>query len=175
MKLKPGDAFPSLSLQNLQGNAVSVPDPGARAVHLQFRRFAGCPICSFHLRSFTLRAEEIAGAGIHEVVLFHSSVEAMKTYVSELRFDSIADPKKELYKRFGVEASPMAKMHWKVYKYAFGGMKLGKTAMNAEGGTSGLPADFLISPDGRVIAAKYGMHAADQWSVDEVLALAREI
>jgi hypothetical protein len=36
----------------------------------------------------------------------------------------------------------------------------------------GLPADFLIEPGGRVIAAKYGRHAGDQWSVDEVLALA---
>jgi hypothetical protein len=38
-----------------------------------------------------------------------------------------------------------------------------------------LPFDvvaFLIEPGGRVIAAKYGRHAGDQWSVDEVLALA---
>jgi hypothetical protein len=36
----------------------------------------------------------------------------------------------------------------------------------------GLPGDFLIAPDGRVIASKYGAHADDQWSVDEILALA---
>ena len=33
-------------------------------------------------------------------------------------------------------------------------------------------ADFLIGPDGRVQAAKYGRHADDQWSVDELLNLA---
>jgi hypothetical protein len=32
-----------------------------------------------------------------------------------------------------------------------------------------LPADFLIAPDGTVIAKKYGTHAYDQWSVDELL------
>ena len=37
----------------------------------------------------------------------------------------------------------------------------------------GLPADFLIAPDGRVLAAHYGSHADDQWSLDELLALAR--
>jgi hypothetical protein len=37
-----------------------------------------------------------------------------------------------------------------------------------------LPADFLISRDGRVLARKYGAHAYDQWSVDELLTLARE-
>lgn len=36
----------------------------------------------------------------------------------------------------------------------------------------GLPADLLIAADGRVVAAKYGSHAYDQWSVDELLALA---
>ena len=38
----------------------------------------------------------------------------------------------------------------------------------------GLPADVLIDPDGRVLAAKYGRYANDQWSVDEVLDLARD-
>ncbi len=33
----------------------------------------------------------------------------------------------------------------------------------------GLPADFLIDPDGRVLAAHYGTHANDQWSVDDLL------
>jgi hypothetical protein len=39
-------------------------------------------------------------------------------------------------------------------------------------GSFGLPADFLVGPDGIVRAVKYGVHADDQWSVDEVLALA---
>jgi N-methylhydantoinase A/oxoprolinase/acetone carboxylase beta subunit len=34
-----------------------------------------------------------------------------------------------------------------------------------------MPADFLIGSDGTVIAARYGKHADDQWSVDELLAL----
>jgi hypothetical protein len=42
-------------------------------------------------------------------------------------------------------------------------------AAKQEGGRLGLPADFLIAPDGTVIAKKYGTHAYDQWSVDELL------
>ncbi len=37
----------------------------------------------------------------------------------------------------------------------------------------GLPADFLFDLNGRVLAGKYGQHADDQWSVEEVIALAR--
>jgi hypothetical protein len=33
----------------------------------------------------------------------------------------------------------------------------------------GLPADFLIAPDGRITALKYGRHAYDQWTIDELL------
>ena len=38
------------------------------------------------------------------------------------------------------------------------------------GGHLGLPADFLIARDGRVLACKHGRHANDQWTVDELLA-----
>ena len=38
-----------------------------------------------------------------------------------------------------------------------------------EGGILGLPADFLIAPDGKILAAHYGKHAADQWTMEELL------
>jgi len=37
----------------------------------------------------------------------------------------------------------------------------------------GLPADFLIGPDGVIFAAKYGAYVDDHWSVDDLLAIAR--
>jgi hypothetical protein len=42
-----------------------------------------------------------------------------------------------------------------------------------EGGPLGLPADFLVSSHGKVVASHYGNHASDQWSVDDLLALAK--
>ncbi|HEX6392408.1 MAG TPA: hypothetical protein VFZ97_03140, partial [Acidimicrobiales bacterium] len=41
------------------------------------------------------------------------------------------------------------------------------------GGRLGLPAEFLIAPDGRITALHYGRHAYDQWTVDELLDHAR--
>ena len=41
------------------------------------------------------------------------------------------------------------------------------------GGHTGLPADFLIGPDGLLLDVHYGTHADDQWSVDFVLERAR--
>jgi hypothetical protein len=105
-----------MKLFDIHDKPVRIPDP-ERLVHLQFRRFAGCPICNLHMRSISRRHDEIVAAGVREVVVFHSSADAMREF-------------------------------------------------------QGLPADFLIGPDGRVLAVKYGSHADDQWSVDELLDLA---
>jgi hypothetical protein len=40
-------------------------------------------------------------------------------------------------------------------------------------GHLGQPADFLITLDGRLLACRYGAHANEQWSVDDLLRLAR--
>ncbi len=58
-------------LVSVCGDAVPIPDPD-RVVHLQFRRFAGCPI--------------LASAGIREVVVFHSTDQELRRYVDDLPF-----------------------------------------------------------------------------------------
>jgi hypothetical protein len=44
---------------DLAGAPVSIPSTSHRLVHLQFRRFAGCPICNLHLRSIAVRHDEL--------------------------------------------------------------------------------------------------------------------
>ena len=46
--------------------------------------------------------------------------------------------------------------------------------LSQTGGPTGLPAEFLIAADGLIKAVKYGRHAYDQWSVEEVLELAKQ-
>ncbi|UQS22583.1 AhpC/TSA family protein [Amycolatopsis thermalba] len=163
-------------LVTVTGERVRVPDPG-RLVHLQFRRFAGCPICNLHLRSVVQRHDEIAAAGIREVVFFHSPADELRDY--DLPFAVVADPEKRYYREFGVESGRRALLHPRTWGAILRGSALtllGKyrpPAARQEGGRLGLPADFLIDPTGRVIAAKHGEHAYDQWPVDELLALAR--
>src|SRR6516225_909320 len=91
-------------LETITGQSLSLP-AAAGTTHLQFRRFAGCPICSLHLRSFAGRHQELADAGITEVVFFHSSAEALRGYQALLPFAVIADPDKVAYREFGVETS----------------------------------------------------------------------
>ncbi len=180
--LQAGDTVSPHQLTGLSSESVSVPDPG-HVVHLELRRFAGCPVCNLHLRSVVVRNDELRAAGIREVVVFHSGAEDLRKYQAELPFDVIPDPDRKLYVEFGVESAPRAILTPAAWPAIIRGLgrSIGAVIRGKEhappvkpaGGSTGLPGDFLIASDGRVIASKYGEHAYDQWTVDEVLALAK--
>lgn len=182
MKLAPGARLEPRELVALSGEKLRIPD-AERVVHLQLRRFAGCPICNLHLRSFALRRDEIAAAGVREVVVFHSPAQELAPHAAELPFDVIPDPERRLYAELGVESALRALLDPRAYPSIARAVALGTLAilrgrarppaLFPHGGRLGLPGDFLIAPDGRLVACKYGEHADDQWSVDEMLSLTR--
>jgi peroxiredoxin len=181
--LNAGDTIEPHQLKALSGESVPVPDP-AHVVHLELRRFAGCPVCNLHLRSVVVRNDELKAAGIREVVVFHSSADDLRKYQAELPFDVIPDPDRKIYAEFGVESKPKAILSPGAWPAIFKGLGRSIAAtikgkehappMKPAGGSTGLPGDFLIASDGKVISSKYGEHAYDQWTVDEVLALAKD-
>lgn len=181
-RIAPGDTVTARELTTIHSEPILVPATGG-LTHLQFRRYAGCPICNVHLRSVARRHDEIRAAGIREIVVFHSAVKDMLPYQGELPFAAVADPNRELYAEFGVERSKRSLLHPKAWTAPLNpqtwsvvadGIRAGAPLFSTGGeSVMGLPADFLIGADGRVLAAKYGRHANDQWSVDELLQLAR--
>jgi peroxiredoxin len=174
-----GDAFPALELTATSGQLITIPDPAGNLVHLQLRRFAGCPICNHHLRSIVTRHDQIRSHGVQEVIVFHSTAAELAKHQAELPFPLIADPERELYRRLGVERQPSSLLNTRALRAAIAGQTaaLGNRStkrgalgpIKPTGGRLGLPAEFLIAPDGRVAALKYGQHAYDQWTVDELL------
>jgi peroxiredoxin len=171
MKFKPGDMLPTTVMEAVTGEAIKVPDP-KHLVHLQFRRFVDCPICNTHIAEFRKRAREIEAAGIKVVIVFHSSPKSIRSYQKDVPFVLVGDPKKALYKEFGVETS-LGFMSLKALSAGMRGMAHGHFGLRLSGGPLGLPGDFLIAPSGQIKAVKYGLHAYDQWSVDELIALAK--
>ena len=174
-KIDIGNVISQRTLVTIDSKPVQVPDP-KNLIHLQFRRFAGCPFCSVHLRSFAKHHDKIAEAGIREVVVFRSTAAALRRHHADTPFAVIPDPGDKLNAEFGVGSGLHALLHPRAMLMALpnvirmlprlpGIPPWGKGAL-------GLPADFLIATDGRVLARKYATHADDQWSVDELLALA---
>jgi peroxiredoxin len=172
-----GDKVNARTLTTIGGGGVAVPAADG-LVHLQFRRFAGCPICSLHMHEVASRHSEIAKAGVTEVVVFHSSADRLRRYVADLPFAVVADPNRKLYEEFGVHNSIRGMLNRNVARAVGRGVRQTRSARALAGSLGptenhlGMPADFLIATDGAVVARKYGEHADDQWSVDELLGLA---
>jgi peroxiredoxin len=174
--------FPLRCLTSVTGEPVALPDR-TRLVHLQLRRFAGCPVCNLHLSSFVRRHGELTAAGIRELVVFHAPGDELAAHAAGLPFGVIADPDKQLYRELGVGSSVRALLDPRVWgtilvavTRSLVGVVRGRDrapSLAPHGGRFGLPADFLIDPSGRIVACKHGVHADDQWSLDEVLELAR--
>ena len=105
----------------------------------------------------------------------------MRIHARDLPFLIVADPAQRLYARFGVEAGARALCDPRVWPHILRGVlrslrrvitrRQAMPPIMPEGGSFGLPADFLIAPDGILLACNYGEHAYDQWSVDDVLDL----
>ena len=170
-----GDTVQRHDLVSIHGKPVRIPDPD-RLVHLQFRRYAGCPVCNLHMRSVAARHDEILAAGVREVAVFHSEPETMLSFQGALPFAAVADPGKKLYAEFGVGTMPYtAALRLRSWRAAARGLASASSlrGIGSKGQSYlGLPADFLIGPDGTILAVKYGKYTDDHWAVDELLTLA---
>src|SRR5256712_14158029 len=144
VKLKPGDVVPATTLESVTGELIKLPDPD-RLVHLQFRRFVDCPICNTHLAKLRGRAHEIEAAGIKEVIVFHSSAKSIRSYQKDLPFVLVGDPKKALYKEFGVEAS-LGFLSRKALGAAMRGVAHGHFGLRLSGRAAGAPRPCLLAP-----------------------------
>lgn len=171
---KVGDRVSPRTLNTIAGADVRVP-ASERTVHMQFRRFAACPICNLHVRELTRRNAELDDAGITEVVVFHSSADRLREYQADLPFAVVADPERKLYEEFGVEWSWRSLFYVDAARAAIRGLRQTTSIMGAviaKENRLGKPADFLIEPNGVIRACNYGVQADDQWSVDDLLRLA---
>jgi len=175
-QLEPGQTFEHLEINNIHGKEVAIPEKGGALIHLQFRRYARCPVCNLHLQSFIRHYNDLKHAGIKEVVIFHSSDDELLKYQGAFPFDVVGDPTKKLYKKYGVESSITSIFNPKAWPAMLKGLfakSRPDISISPKGGVFGLPADILIGPEGKIGAVHYGVHADDQWSVDQVMKLAK--
>lgn len=180
-RLRPGNRTPLVKIAALDGTLDL--KSGEVPTHLQFRRFAGCPVCTVHLSSFIRRADELR-PNVREVLVFHSPIVELQRHVADLPFHVVADPAKSIYSAFGAEQGQRALLDPRAWPgivrsaaMILPGVLRGSRTMpptNPSGGRFGLPADFMISADGTLTACHYGRHVDDSWSVDDVLQFAAE-
>ena len=170
-RIRAGDVIERFEVETVSNERLSIPADFI-LTHLQFRRFAGCPVCTLHLRSFVRRHDALKARRIREVVVFHSSRGALLEHHADFPFALVADPSRQLYRKFGVDRTLGSLLNPAAWPAVIKGAVSTKTVFPERALTAfELPADFLVAPDGRVLAGKYGRHADDQWSVDELISL----
>lgn len=175
-----GEIIPAFDVETLAHGRLQVPGPGL--IHLQFRRFAGCPVCNLRVRRFALRYTELSRAAVLAVSFFYSPREAMLEYQKDLPHPVVADPTRRFFDAFGVERSSWALADPRAWGTATLGMLSGPSNPLEGSAQDGLPADFLLAAHqaragethAQIVAAHYGAFIDDQWSVDDVLRLATE-
>jgi hypothetical protein len=172
-----GQVIAPMILTDVRGKQVSVPQPN-KIVHLQFRRFSACPLCNLAMVNLAARKAELDQNGIVEVVFFYSTEEDMNNDLEASPFSLIADPQRKWYKQFNVKTSLLAVLNPIAWPYGMKGAmlkinKILKCLPRGDESMLGLPAEFLIDETGRLIDLKYGSHAYDQWTVDQVIEKSR--
>ena len=170
-RLKPGDRAPRRVVVDLEHRTWRIPHDGM--LYLQFRRFAGCPICNLHTAALAARVGELHEAGIQPLAIFASTREAMLPYQGSLPFPTAPDLERSLYRAYGVESSVGAAIAPKAWMDALVDLGKGIAPPHPErmGAAMIHPADFLIAEDGEIVACHYGEDPHDSWTVDDVLDL----
>jgi thioredoxin-dependent peroxiredoxin len=173
-RLSPGTSAPAFQAVDLNGNALTLQQYSGRYLLLQFYRFSGCPMCDLRLRDFSLEYPQLHERGLEAVAFFHSSPDRLRRHFSRraLPFPIAADPSQRIYRAYGVETSwprlllsmvkPSFYVDWaRSMRYGFwGGFDVHYATM---------PADFLIGPDGKIIAVHYGADIGDHMKSADIL------
>jgi peroxiredoxin len=82
--LRPGDAFPQLTLTVPGGNTMQVPDWFANDYGvLLFNRGAWCPYCAAQLRAFQRAGDSLADAGIRVAALWVDDEETTAEFTTK--------------------------------------------------------------------------------------------
>ena len=178
MALQPGDLFPDLALESVEG-PVSLSERWAGGTLIvAFMRHFGCAFCREHLIHLGSRYEEIQASGGDVVAIFQYRAESTRNFcrLREVPFQCLGDPTRDGYSR--VELGIGARKEYFRAKFLGGWLKAARSGAlpgSPFGGEVGQrPGTFVVAPDGRIVYAHYNSDATDNAPVEELVAAIRD-
>ncbi|NEY33299.1 thioredoxin-dependent thiol peroxidase [Streptomyces sp. PRKS01-65] len=139
-RLQPGDVAPAFTLQDADGNEVSLSDYKGRKVIVYFYPAALTPGCTKQACDFTDNLDLLAGAGYDVVGISPDKPEKLARFreAESLKVTLLADPDKSVLEAYG----------------AFGEKKLyGKTVVGV------IRSTVVVDEEGKVERALYNVKA----------------
>ncbi len=179
MKLQVGMKAPEFSGETLEGHQISLEALRGKNLLLKFYRYATCPVCNLHVQGFVKEHEALAKAGLTTVMVFHSTRDySEENFGTKAPFDIVADPEKQIFRDYGVEASWRGLFSLAVIRdYAKAIVKgfFSLPLLGNAGGDKGQPADFLIDGEGVIRYAHYGKHFSDSTTASESIRIFQDL
>jgi len=165
LRLLEDEAAPTLDFIDWRGEKIS--SDGLRSSRKKswvlFYRYAGCPLCRWHLSQLVSKVQTYSGIEIF--IVYESSSKEVAILASQFDVPQvhwIPDPDRRFYKAYGVEKNWSAVFHWQPFltfvRAIFSGHSQGKIT----GSLERIPAHFLIDEKGLIQRAYYGESIADQ-------------
>lgn len=170
MRVQVNQQAPAFRTTDVNGTVIDLTSLRGDQVYLSFERNAGCPVCNLRTNQLLKQSQYFLDRNIKVIMVYESPLEKMKEYLgdSQYPFHFIADPKNELYNKYGVERS-MGKVmksiiHGIVGK-AMKGRKLFKKPLKQDGHMDRIPAEFIIDC-GKIKLAHYGEYVGDHMPLE---------
>jgi peroxiredoxin len=175
--LAPGDAFPNLLLDGVDGR-IELRERWRRGpLVVMFMRHFGCAFCREHLIRMGRAAGEFDAAGAEVIAVFQYSAEATRDFCASRKvpFECLGDPLREAYGEVSLgRAKRKQVLSLKIARRYVTALGVGAVGAGAKGGDMAqLPGTFVIDREGRVVLAHYAESSADNPPVATVLAAVR--
>jgi peroxiredoxin len=152
-----GDRAPGFSLPDATGREISLAERlAAGPVVLQFYRGDWCPYCNLHLRALQEALPEMRQRDASLVAISPQSPDhsLSLTEQAELGFDVLSDADQHVTRNYRLQFTLPTDLQ-SVHLNEFG---LDLAAQNADGSWNlPVPATFVLSAEGRVVAANVGV------------------
>ena len=171
-RLKKNDKAIPFKFDDYLGNEIDLLNYKGKKVMLTFFRDASCPFCNLRVNQLIKRHAEFKEKGIEIISFFASSKKEILKYVGKQKapFTIIADPKLEMYKKYGIEESIAG-----MYKAMLKPLKMmevmisGFFNMNSMKERALIPADFLIDENQTIYKVYYGKNFGDHLPIEEII------
>ncbi|QJD83855.1 peroxiredoxin-like family protein [Cohnella herbarum] len=174
-KLLPGDSAPLFRATDSLGNPVSLDPYKGRKLLIAFFRFSACGLCNLRVHRFSERYPEWQRHGLAVIAIFESPVENVIAHVGQQNapFPIIADPRGEIYDRYGVEiseAKAQATLSDPRTKTVIAEIEAAGFKLTHEEGSNfnRMPAEFLIDESGIVRVAHYNQLITDDMPFESI-------
>ena len=178
MPLEPGDEFPNLKLDSVDGR-VELRNRWQRGpLVVMFMRHFGCAFCREHLIKMGRALADFEAAGAEVVAIFQYSAEATRDFCRAARSRSTASATRcgrRTRRSRSARGTRKQSLNRRIARRYFS--VLAKERVIGGGAQGGdmlqLPGTFVVGSDGRVRFAHYAVSSADTAPVADVLAAVR--